>query len=969
MTFTNLTENSLETIIIRWLTQHNNYEQGSNNDYCPEFTLDTTRLLRFLHSTQPTILSQSGVLSSENRKREFFALISSEISQRGIVDVLRNGVDFYSSSFILFYLTPSDKNIKAQYLYSQNIFSVTPQLRYSKRNRRLALDLCIFINGIPVITIELKNSLTGSNTDYAVSQYMRTRDPREPLFSFKRCIVHFAADDLSVEFCTRLDGKNSRFLPFNKGCDDGAGNPPNPEGLMTDYLWKDILTKEKLTLIVESFACLVDDEQIFPRYHQLDAVTKIIADVLKNGVGQRYLIQHSAGSGKSNSIAWLAHQLAGLEQNGHTVFDSVFVVTDRKILDRQIRSTVENFTQVSSTVIHADHSRDLKEAIRNGKRIIITTIEKFPYISEEIGNAHKGRRFAVIIDEAHSSQNGKYSAEMTRTLSAADDEDAINILMESRKLLTNASYFAFTATPKSKTLEVFGTPYYEDGEIMHKPFHVYTMKQAIQEGFILDVLQNYTPVKSYYRLVKTVEDDPEFERKRAMKELKRLVQEDSRTIAGKAAMMVQHFHEQVYTRGKIGGQARAMIVTASIHSCIEYYRAVNECLAGKPYKALIAFSGTNNDFGGELTSAGLNGFSDSQIPQKFRERDYRLLIVADMFQTGFDEPLLHTMYIDKEINGIKAVQTLSRLNRTCPGKHETFILDFANNAEEIVKAFSGYYTTVLLSGETDTARLRELEAAVMGFGVFTRAEAENLVKLYTDGAGREKIDPVLDMHASICRELDAEVQTKFKRTARAFVRAYNFLGAVLPCCNAGWERLCIFLTLLLPKLTFVRGDDFPSGLADRVDLESYRVEAERTMSLALEDTDAVISPAQVPTTAKNPEPEKDLLSLIVSEFNRRFRDSECRNAESVCRKIYYLAEKFSSESKFRNALNNSDEQGLQFEIAEALQQELASIAAISSELYGLFHGNEDFRKWLILLIVKVVCNGRVNLTPSTLFTH
>ena len=498
-----------------------------------------------------------------------------------------------------------------------------------------------------------------------------------------------------------------------KGYNDGAGNPPNPNGIMTDYLWKDILTKTKLSRIIENYAQVVVEEdpetkkksvkQIFPRYHQLDCVERLLADVKANGVGKRYLIQHSAGSGKSNSIAWLAHQLIGLEQDGHPMIDSVLVVTDRRILDKQIRDNIKQFMQVANTVAWAEHSGDLRKAIQDGKRIIITTIEKFPYVVPDIGASHKMNHFAVIIDEAHSGQSGRNSAQMNLALSGLasedemDNEDKINAMMEGRKLLPNASYFAFTATPKNKTLETFGVAYEDGDDVKYRPFHVYTMKQAIQEGFILDVLKYYTPIASYYKLMKTVENDPMFDKKRAQKKLRAFVESDSYTIAQKADMMVTHFHEQVISKGKIGGQARAMVVTSSIPRCIEYYYAINKCLAARhsPYKAIVAFSGEHKYQGQEppLTSAAMNGFPDAKIPSTLKSDPYRLLVVADMFQTGFDEPLLHTMYVDKMLYDIKAVQTLSRLNRCHPAKHDTFVLDFANKPAMIEEAFSRYYTS------------------------------------------------------------------------------------------------------------------------------------------------------------------------------------------------------------------------------------------------------------------------------------
>ena len=945
---TDISEHRLESLIVKWLVEHNHYEQGSNDDYSREYAIDEARLLRFLNDTQKEELTKSRVLESEQKRREFFARISSEITRRGVADVLRNSVDFYPSSFVMFYLTASEKNEKAKYLHGRNIFSVTRQLHFSGRE---SVDMCIFINGLPVITIELKNRLTGQNVEDAVKQY-KGRNCRETLFMPGRCAVHFALDDMSVKFCASLAGKESVFLPFNKGFNGGAGNPPNPDGTMTAYLWRDILTKEKLTAIIENFAY----KMIFPRYHQLDAVMKILADVREKGVGQKYLIQHSAGSGKSNTIAWLANQLAGLESDGRNVFDSVLVVTDKRILDRQIQETVKSFTQVRSALKHAEHSSDLKTAIEEGKRIIITTVEKFPYIVDEIGSRYRGRKFGIIIDEAHSGQGGKYTADMHRALSAeSEEDDAVKILAEGRRMLANASYFAFTATPKNKTLEIFGT-----GD-KRRPFHVYTMKQAIEEGFILDVLQYYTPVKSYYRLMKIAADDPKFDRRKAMKRLINFAESNPRTIGEKARMMAEHFHTQVFMKGKICGQARGMIVTSSIHNCIEYYRAVKNCLAEMeaPYQAIIAFSGTNNDFGQELTSAGINSFPDSQIPVKFREEEYRLLIVADMFQTGFDEPLLHTMYIDKEINGVKAVQTLSRLNRTYSGKNETFILDFANDAGIIAESFSRYYKTAILSGETDPNELYNLESAVMECGVFTHEEMTNFVKLYTRDGERGELDSILDKHAVIFANLDKDSQIRFKRSGKRFVKLYNFLGEILPYSNSEWEMLCIFLTLLIPKLPAVNDDDFPAGLYEAVDLESYRIEAKETMSLALDDEDKEIFPATVKESPKESEPERDLLSVIVHDFNRMFSNGGWKDADNVCRQIKRLVEMISDDGRCRNAQKNSDEQGLKIEVEEALRRAVNAVASDSIEFYSRYQSNDSFRKWLIDKMMEAVKVNRI----------
>lgn len=539
-----------------------------------------------------------------------------------------------------------------------------------------------------------------------------------------------------------------------------------------------------------------------------------------------------------------------------------------------------------------------------------------------------------------------------------DNEDKINIMMEGRKLLSNASYFAFTATPKNKTLESFGVPYEEAGEIKHKPFHVYTMKQAIQEGFILDVLKNYTAIDSYYKLIKTVEDDPMFDKKRAQKKLRSFVEGNSFTIAKKAAMMVEHFHEQVIAKGKIGGQARAMVVTASIPRCIEYYFAINKCLADRhsPYKAIIAFSGEHAYNGQDLTSAGLNGFPDAKIPKEFKKDPYRLLIVADMFQTGFDEPLLHTMYVDKTLCDIKAVQTLSRLNRSHPQKHDTFVLDFANKPEDIAKAFSTYYKTTILSGETDPNKLYDLVATMERHQVYTARDVDLLVNTYLNGADRDKLDPQLDACVALYKQLETDDQIDFKSAAKAFVRTYGFLGAILPYGNAEWEKLSIFLNLLIPKLPSPQEEDFSQGILDTIDLDSYRNEARDSLSIKLDDEDAEVAPMPSAGAAQIVSPEMDLLSAILSNFNDIFGNIDWKDADNVKRQILEIPAMVSKDEKYQNAMRNSDEQSARLESERALQQVIIDIMADNMELFKQFQDNPSFKKWLSDMVFNLTYN-------------
>lgn len=976
MAFTDKTEKGFETIIVNWLVEQNGYEQGTNDDYNKEYTVDETRLFRFLNDTQPKEMAKLGVNNSDQKKRQFLNRLSGEIAKRGIIDVLGNGVKAYPADLIMFYFTPTENNENSKQMFEKNIFSVTRQLRYSIDASKLALDLCLFINGLPVVTIELKNHFTGQSTADAVEQYKEDRDPRDTLFSFKRCMVHFAVDDQTVMFCTKLAGKGSWFLPFNKGYNDGAGNPPNPDGIMTDYLWKDILTKWKLSRIIENYAQVVVDEdsdtkkktvkQIWPRYHQLDCVEKLLTDVKQNGVGKRYLIQHSAGSGKSNSIAWLAHQLIGLEQDGHPMIDSVIVVTDRRILDKQIRDTIKQFMQVKNTVVWAKHSGDLKKAIQDGKRIIITTVEKFPYISQEIGQEHINNHFAIIIDEAHSGQSGRNSANMNLALSGMasdnemDNEDKINAIVEGRKLVKTASYFAFTATPKNKTEEVFGTPYEEDGKVKHRPFHVYTMKQAIQEGFILDVLKNYTTIDSWYKIAKKVEDDPMFDKKRAQKKLRSFVEGNPDVIAKKAAMMVEHFHEQIIAKKKLNGKSRAMVVTASIPRCIETYYAINKCLADRhsPYKAIIAFSGECKYNGQEpaLTSAGLNGFPDAKIPKEFKKDPYRLLVVADMFQTGFDEPLLQTMYVDKPLYDIAAVQTLSRLNRACPGKDEVYVLDFANKTSTIQDAFSKFYRTTILSGETDPNKLYDLITLMESYQVYDNDDVEHVVDLFLGGAERDRLDPLLDPCVATYNELETDDQIKFKSAAKSFVRTYGFLGSILPYGNVDWEKLSIFLNLLIPKLPSPREDDLSEGILSTIDLDSYRNEAQEAVAIKLEDEDAEIAPVPAGKVGHIVEPELDPLSKIIMDFNDMFGNIQWNDADNVQRQILQIPAMVSRDEKYQNAMKNSDEQEARTESERALQKVIFSIMADNMELFKQFQDNPSFKKWLTNMVFNMTYN-------------
>jgi type I restriction enzyme, R subunit len=992
---TDTTEKGMETLIMRHMTGTDGLAVGAagvvaestpakggsgwlaGNDpaYDREFAVDSEQLFTFLIATQPEEWAKLSIGNYKDKqgmaRQKFLARLQGEITRRGVIDVLRHGIKHGALSFDLFYGKPSAENTKAVERHAKNRFSITRQLHFSRENKR-SLDLCAFVNGLPVITFELKNSLTKQTVEDAIEQYKRDRDPREPLFMFGRCVVHFAVDDNKVAMCTALKGKggtakDSWFLPFDQGWNDGAGNPPNQDGLKTDYLWKRILTPARLTEILENYAQVVEEEnaktgkkkqvQIFPRYHQLDVVRKILADVQEHGAGKRYLIQHSAGSGKSNSIAWLAHQLISLSKDGKPVFDSVIVITDRRILDKQIRETIKGFAQVGSIIgavkegAGISKTEQLTKYLKDGKKLIISTVQTFPHVLDSIGDEHRGGKFAIIIDEAHSSQSGKTSSAVSQAVADSEDEinDALDERIKKKKLAKNASYFAFTATPKNKTLEMFGVEYSEGGEVKHRPFHPYTMKQAIQEGFILDVLKSYTPVASYYRLAKTVEGDPEYDVKKARKKLRVYVESHSKAIRDKAEIMVDHFLEQVIGQNKIGGQARAMVVTRSIQRAIEYFVAFTAYLIEikSPYRAIVAFSSEPEYKGEKVSESKLNGFPSNSIADKIQEDPYRFLICADKFQTGYDEPLLHTMYVDKALSGIKAVQTLSRLNRAHPKKHDVFVLDFQNDTETIEKSFADYYRTTILSKETDPNKLHTLKGDLDKYQVYSPEQIDGLVELYLGGADRDKLDPILDACVAVyVADLDEDGQVDFKGKAKAFTRTYDFLATILPYGIKDWEKLSIFLNFLISKLPAPVEEDLAKGILEAIDMDSYRAEKKATMAIALPDANAEIEPAPTSGGGHKAEPELDKLSNIVKAFNDQFGGLFADAKRMEQRITGEIPMKVAADAKYQNAKKNSDRQNAKIEHDKALKRVITSLFKDDAQLFKQFQDNESFRGWL-----------------------
>lgn len=964
---TDTSEKGLETVIEKSLMEESLYRQSYSTDYDRDKCLNTRLLFEFIKETQPdaydTIVKRG--------EEKFLKRLAEQIKQRGIIDVLRKGVKDLDLNVLLYYKRPtSELNEKAIKLYNANIFSVTRQLHYSLNNNN-SLDMAIFINGLPVITFELKNPWTGQNVKHAIKQYQAERDQKEPLFAFGRCIVHFAVDPDLVYMATALNGFNTFFLPFNKGVDNGAGNPVNPTGLKSDYLWKEILTKHSLSNIIENYAQIVEEKDedtgkikrklIFPRYHQLRVVYKLLDDSKQKGIGQKYLIQHSAGSGKSNSITWLSHQLVGLHDttNTNSIFDSVIVVTDRKVLDKQIRDNIKQFAQVKGVVeAITEGSKQLKAALQDGKKIIITTVQKFPFVMDEIGEL-AAKKFAIIIDEAHSSQSGETASKMNWVLSEKgehyenyddqeeeneeDIEDQINKLIQQRRMLKNASYFAFTATPKNKTLETFGTKA-ADGKFY--PFDLYSMKQAIEEEFILDVLKNYTTYQSYYKLHKAVEANPQFETHQAQKKLRAYVESHPFSIKEKSKVMIDHFHTEV--RRQINGQAKAMVVCKSINNAIQYYRAFNEYLKEihSPYKAIVAFSGKRTIDGAETDEAKLNGFPSNDIPKEFKKKDYKFLIVANKFQTGFDQPLLHTMYVDKKLRDVQAVQTLSRLNRAYkPYKADTFVLDFFNSVDEIKEAFEPFFITTVLSEETDANKLNDLQDALDNAQVYTKEDVTNFTDLYFKNADRTELDPIIDVCVRHYKmELSADAQIDFFVKAKSFNRTYSFLSKILSFNNAYWERLYWFLKFLMPKIKPVENDDLAKGILESVDLDSYRISKTTTDNIKLQGG-GELDPTPAIMKGKKGDSEFEELEAIINEFNTRFGIDNWTDDDKVKNFLFQqLPADLERDEATVNAVIHSDKQNAKITSDKKVEDLMQDVIFTYTDLYKKFTDDADFKR-------------------------
>lgn len=961
---TDMSERKVEEIIESHLVQQNGYVPRLHLNYDATYCVDKELLLQFLSSTQSEVVDTLKRRYGDMFETRLFKRIFDQIKKKGIVHVLRNGVKEGEFKLTLYYKKPASSklNMTAVKNYQSNIFSVMRQVHYSKKTPNKSLDMVLFINGLPIVTMELKNTLTKQSVHDAIRQYQKDRDPKEPLFELGRCLVHFAVDDQEVYMTTMLNGENTVFLPFNKGYNYGKGNPPNPFGLKTDYLWRDILTKESLSLIIEKYAQLIEEKDeetnkvkrklIFPRYHQFEVVRLLLKRARHDGAGHRYLIQHSAGSGKSNSITWLAHQLVELKDmtDEHPVFDSVIVVTDRKVLDKQLRNNIKQFAQVDGVIGAATNSAELRAYLEVGKKIIVTTIQKFPYVVDGIDGLSQ-YKFAIIIDEAHSSQGGNTAAKMNAILSKDETdeeeltaEDKINQFIESRKMPPNVSYFAFTATPKNKTLELFGEKQ-SDGTF--KPFHVYSMRQAIEEGFILDVLQNYTTYNSYYKLYKKIEDDPQFDSRRAKSKMRQFVETHELAIEKKAEIMIDHFLEYVYRKRKINGKAKAMVVTRSVLSAIRYKEAFDRILKERNagIEAIVAFEGSREIDGKQYSEEIMNGFPSEDIPKMFKLDKYRFLIVAEKFQTGFDEPLLHTMYVDKVLSDVKAVQTLSRLNRAYkPYKKDTFVLDFVNTAEDIKEAFEPYYKTTILSEETDPNRLNDLQDELDHYQVYTEEEVTEFLHLYVDGAEREVLDPKLEAMVERFKQLPIDDQVKFKKQARAFVRTYNFLSQLLPFNNKEWTSRAVTLQFLVAKLPKLTQDDLGEGVLNAVDLDSYRLEQNEKKHIQLEG-DVVLDPSSANVGGAITDPKMEYLSEIVRDFNEKFGKNITENDSVRKFMLEELPRQVVAHEEYQNTKKYSDRQNAKITFRRILEKVFQDYMFDQFEMYQKFMEDEEFAEW------------------------
>lgn len=937
-------EKRFEQDIEEYLITSGGYVKGNPSAFDRKLALDKGVFVSFIKASQPAQWQRYEKIYGADSENKVVERFNREVKMTSLLNVLRHGfIDRGIKFRAVFWKPETTLNTTSQNQYEANIFQCTRQLHYSVLNEN-SIDIVLFMNGIPVVSMELKCQFTGQDTSNAIQQYKFDRSSRDTIFAFKeRVLVHFAVDLTNVYMTTRLEGDKTYFLPFNQGSNGagrvgGKGNPTNQDGYDTAYLWENVLCKDRLLEIIQKYLHLetkrdsktgeiLSERMIFPRYHQLDVVTKLLADVKENGAGRNYLIQHSAGSGKSNSIAWLAHRLSGLhDNNDEKIFQSVVIVTDRRILDSQLQNTVYQFDHVEGVVVKIDkNAKQLEEAIENGAGIIITTLQKFPVIYKEVNATNK--RFAIIVDEAHSSQTGDAAKKLKRALadteeilkeyaemeaqeeaSRKDDEDRMLDELAAQGHQDNLSFFAFTATPKGKTLNMFG---WKDEEGIYHPFHIYSMRQAIEEHFILDVLRNYMTYNMYYKIIKSIPDDPELDTTAGVKAIQKYETLHPHNISQKTAIMLEHFRN--VTMHKLNGKAKAMVVTASRLHAVRYVQEFKRQIEEKGYTdldVLVAFSGEVVDDGESYTEEKINKTKDGEtikekaLPAAFHTDDFGMLIVAEKYQTGFDEPLLHTMFVDKPLSGVKAVQTLSRLNRTAKGKQDTFVLDFVNSAEDIKKSFEPFYEETVLLQETDPNVVYDLKNTLDEFRVYQQTEIEQFAKIFYSGkeqaAGdlgklQSTLNPARDRYVA----LEIERQDIFKSTLARFNRIYAFVTQVCRLFDKDIHKFSVYAKLLYAYL--------PKGMGparvdvdDKVLLEYYRLEKDFEGSIELEPSEGGYVP--ISGEAGHKEPKKDPLTVIIDKINDKY-GTQFTEMDKV---LVQMENDYATQDKWQSYAQNND---------------------------------------------------------------
>lgn len=967
-------ENKLGEPKAEYLPRHHGFELAFSQDFDAQFAMDTRLFWQFLQTSQEAELARFQQLNPNDWQRKILERLDRQIKKNGVLHLLKKGLDIDSAHFDLLYPVPlASSGEKVKQRFELNLFSCMRQVPYSASSNE-TVDMVLFVNGLPIITLELKNHWTGQTAIDAQKQY-RNRDLSQTLFHFGRCLAHFALDTEEAYMTTKLAGSDTFFLPFNLGNNYGKGNPPNPNGHRTAYLWQEVFSKASLANIIQHFMRLdgstkdpLDKRTLFfPRYHQLDVVRRLIDDVSEQGVGKRYLIQHSAGSGKSNSITWLAYQLieayprnekaANGRESDRPIFDSVIVVTDRRLLDKQLRDNIKDFSEVKNIVAPAVSSADLRQSLEQGKKIVITTIQKFPFIVDGIADL-SDKQFAVIIDEAHSSQSGSAHDNMNRAIGKTEDLDAEDVqdlilqAMQSRKMRGNASYFAFTATPKNSTLEKFGEKQ-ADGKF--KPFHLYSMKQAIEEGFILDVIANYTTYKSFYEITKSIEDNPKSDRKKAQGRLKAHVERSQQTIDTKAEVMLDHFIQQVFKRKKLKGKAKGMVVTQNIETAIRYFQALKRLLAerGNPFKIAIAFSGSKTVNGVEYTESEMNGFAESETKDYFDKDEYRLLVVANKYLTGFDQPKLCAMYVDKKLSGVLCVQALSRLNRSANklGKRteDLFVLDFFNSVEDIRQAFEPFYTSTSLSKATDINVLHDLKDQLDETGVYEQAEVNDFTEGYFANKDAQQLSSIIDVAVQrFDHDLNLEQTAKvdFKIKAKQFLKIYGQMASIINFENIAWEKLYWFLKFLVPKLKVQDPMDEFDEILDAVDLNSYGLARDKlNYSIKLDDEETELAP-QNPNLrgVHRDDEEKDPIDEIIRVFNERWFQGWSATPDEQRVKFINITDRIRKHKDFEQKyLNNPDIHTRELAFQSILRDVMSERHRDELELYKLFAKDPAFK--------------------------